>query len=535
MGFYDFLKKYGTIEAPQPMNPEDYAGKAMDAIPAGVPYSEMTPEHQKRVADGTDATIEQDPMVLKDWKNLGTPGVTGQYIQEAYSSVLPDQILPTPPKGAPGVFSFLPSANPPVAPKEEPTFAQLQMEKLRNDAMNSNMANLMKIGKIDRGPAIDKEVQKEAPALDVGEGSVGTKEALLKAQETSNDIKLRNNLGKSFDLLGAGIIGHGAKPVAQELYDQRIKDADSVIQNHKDLVENQKNDPNSPASKAFKQYAEKILGKPIKGDFSAAEGEKILPFIFKGYEAEENRKMQKELKELQLEALKEGRADRKQRQSELDQDKKDNKNETMITNLRKELTAGQLGKVYETYQNAKRGKKVVSEYVKNPTGYKDYGTLMLALKSLQGDSSVVREAEMKMGKDATSLINKGMNAVQSASTGKSLQPEQRQDIIKALTILSDIGQQQYVDETRHIYHQASRKGLPLDEVFSDPTIYGNGEAPRAPKSAGGKQPKSQAPATNLNAPKASVRIRHKKSGAIKLVPAGNAEKFLSNPEFEMVP
>jgi hypothetical protein len=114
-----------------------------------------------------------------------------------------------------------------------------------------------------------------------------------------------------------------------------------------------------------------------------------------------------------------------------------------IRDLRKEATSGVLGKQYATFSTSQRMSSALSEFQKDPSGYKDYATLMGGLKSLQGDESVVREAEVRMGMSATSLFDSLQNQLQKAATGKLLQPEQRKQMVDTIRILSDISKNQY--------------------------------------------------------------------------------------------
>lgn len=77
----------------------------------------------------------------------------------------------------------------------------------------------------------------------------------------------------------------GGNP-ADKLYDQDVAEANTRLQQFKDQVEQQKTDPNSPVSQAFREYA-KNMGYDIKGDFSAATAEKVVPFMVKDFEAKQ--------------------------------------------------------------------------------------------------------------------------------------------------------------------------------------------------------------------------------------------------------
>lgn len=134
--------------------------------------------------------------------------------------------------------------------------------------------------------------------------------------------------------------------------------------------------------------------------------------------------------------------------------------------LRKEATTGVLGKQYATFATGQRMQNSLEQFAQDPSGYKDYATLMGGLKSLQGDESVVREAEVRMGVNATSMINKALNYAQSAMNGKQLQPEQRKEMIDTIKILTDASRQQYMHSVAPILEQAQMEGIDPELILS---------------------------------------------------------------------
>jgi hypothetical protein len=121
--------------------------------------------------------------------------------------------------------------------------------------------------------------------IDVGKSRFN-QEGLANAQKREAGAELAAGLGKAFNTIGAGITRTQVDPNQQKAFDLLGKDAGTITQNYLQQQANEKNDPNSPMSKAFRQYANS-LGVNIKGDFTAADGEKLLPMIFKGYEAKQ--------------------------------------------------------------------------------------------------------------------------------------------------------------------------------------------------------------------------------------------------------
>lgn len=159
---------------------------------------------------------------------------------------------------------------------------------------------------------------------------------------------------------------------------------------------------------------------------------------------------------------------------------------------------GTVGKLGEMSAMANAFKQNIETFAENPSGYSDYGTLMTSLKSLQGDTSVVREAELKLGKNATSIINKAANTLQSAIDGKTLQPEQRKQIIEVMRVLAESYDNAFEKVARPIYEQTKAAGVPPEQVFTSEML--DRFAPKQKAPVGQEQPGQTPPppATPLN-------------------------------------
>lgn len=164
------------------------------------------------------------------------------------------------------------------------------------------------------------------------------------------------------------------------------------------------------------------------------------------------------------------------------QDKLSKQKADRIENIRKEV---QGSSAYTNIQTAERGLGIVKQFAEDPNGFTDYGTLMLALKSLQGDQSVIRQVELNEGKAATSLINKALNWVDQAIVGTSLQPEQRGQIVEAIAILGRGANASYMKFTAPHRAQVAAMGLPADQIFQ------TFEIPGLPPSPGKKTKKKE--------------------------------------------
>jgi hypothetical protein len=210
-------------------------------------------------------------------------------------------------------------------------------------------------------------------------------------------------------------------------------------------------DPNSKISQETKTQLAKY-GINVK---TAMEAKQLNPQIFNLLLADRAQQNQKAIAALNKE--------NKDTKTEKDLNDKQRK---FARDLRKEATTGVLGKQYATFSTGQRMEQGLTEFAKNPSGYKDYGTLMGGLKTLQGDESVVREAEVRLGMNATSAINKALNHLQSLSNGKQLQPSQRAEMIDTIKIMNDASRKQYLDSVAPILEQADQEGVPHSMILS---------------------------------------------------------------------
>lgn len=189
-----------------------------------------------------------------------------------------------------------------------------------------------------------------------------------------------------------------------------------------------------------------------------------------------------------------------------------------VRDLRKEATSGVLGKQYATFATSQRMSSALSEFQKDPSGYKDYATLMGGLKSLQGDESVVREAEVRMGMSATSLFDSLQNQLQKAANGKLLQPNQRKQMVDTIRILSDISKNQYMQSVQPILEQAEREGIDRELIL--------------PGSVLGQEKQLVKP--ELTTSGEMVKVRRISDGATKMMSAEKAN-LADKSKYEIIP
>lgn len=234
-----------------------------------------------------------DPSFLSKYKGtlglLGAGGVGAYALTSNNKSADPSLLSER-------VNASQPSSQLPIAQQEQPpspvqsTPPISKLDKQLNDSITQQLIASLK-------PERSKPTE-----LDFGTESVGSQDKLRAAQEAEATSVLGNQLGKAAELIGSSI--SGTKPIAQSAFDQNIAMAGQGKKNYLEQIDQEKNDPNSPISKGLRQFAEKY-GIKVKGDFTASNAEKILPYIFKSYEMEEARKAKKENTALLLQAKKE--------------------------------------------------------------------------------------------------------------------------------------------------------------------------------------------------------------------------------------
>ena len=280
----------------------------------------------------------------------------------------------------------------------------------------------------------------------------------------SRDAQLGVGLGQIGAAAAAAMAGN--KNQFEAVGQQQMEQARSIPDQYLKEVQFEKEDPNSAMSKGYRQLASS-MGFDIQGTASAADLERLMPQLSNIYNQQEahkaradqnreNRASRREELQMRLAAMKEQK-----------KTAKSDKEERFVQSLRKELTAGQMGKMYGNYATANRMGSAIEQFAKDPGAYKDYATLMGGLKALQGDDSVVREAEVRLGMSATSLGNKVKNWSERLITGKSLQPSQRAEMVQAARILAEVARQQYIDAADPVLQQADAQGIPRQLILND--------------------------------------------------------------------
>lgn len=138
-------------------------------------------------------------------------------------------------------------------------------------------------------------VAKSVPSMviDGGVRTDSTVPTLKSLQDSVNDTTFVNNLGKAAAQIGAGI--SRSKVADTSGFDNNIKAGENLLTQYSARLAQEAKDPNSPKSKAFKEYIKKAFGTEFKGDISMEDAEKLLPTIAKKFEAEEARKSREQI------------------------------------------------------------------------------------------------------------------------------------------------------------------------------------------------------------------------------------------------
>lgn len=248
-----------------------------------------------------------------------------------------------------------------------------------------------------------------------------------------NQIKLNNEeaskrrsmsemgagLGKAGNLIGAGIMGVSSKlpqvQIHNEIFDDQIKSAEKHTRDA-----DKKNE---------------VLGKLI------------------------SKKEELTTKKENAKLLAQGKLDAK---SDKDEEKKDK----FTQSLRKEISTGALKTVYSNVMNSKRAERLIQDAIDNPNGFKDFGVLMGTLRALQGDDSVIKDAERKAGEDVGSILDKISVRVKKLKNGESLTDDQRHMLLQAAKPLIDAANDQAKVAFEPLFTQADEMGIPREKLIS---------------------------------------------------------------------
>jgi hypothetical protein len=186
-------------------------------------------------------------------------------------------------------------------------------------------------------------------------------------------------------------------------------------------------------------------------------GEKLLPFIFKEFEAQEGRKARKEELGMRLTEMRaskeEARAARKA-EKETFSEKEQN---IWMDHERESLKKS---KAYQFASKISAAKNTVQSALKNPSAFGDVATLYSAIRALDPDS-VVREGEVALARSGLGLwgeIETGLKRY--GASPRLLNRKMLSDIKKYVDLLDDQAQKRYDIERQSSFAAAEAKGIP---------------------------------------------------------------------------
>lgn len=154
--------------------------------------------------------------------------------------------------------------------------------------------------------------------IDFGNNFKDSAAALQEVQDRENTAVLINQLGKSGELLGTAF--SRAKPVAQGLFDDNIKQAGNITKQYEARMAKEKDDPNSPMSKGMKQFL-KSFGYNVQGDASASDLLKIYPIAERYAASVEAANVRKLTAKMHREEMDQKNKDRKEAEAQRKHDK----------------------------------------------------------------------------------------------------------------------------------------------------------------------------------------------------------------------
>jgi hypothetical protein len=297
----------------------------------------------------------------------------------------------------------------------------------------------------------EEEIEEEAPVeatvapLDLSGGrKLGFEQLLNKALEMRQNNLDTTNIFRALASLGAATAGMDTKTAPKMEMEGFFKDLTEQAGSNLEALKSkltmmplyEETDPNSPKAQSYRNVLEKVFKIPQ----DATEGLSL-----------------KEMKELTtpLANIEKVKTDREIRNTQ--------RSREFVKSLRKELTSGELGKQFATYNNATRTVSFLDKYLKEPSikrsGSKDLVAFMSAAKAIQQDDSVVREAEQKFVLNLGGLGERMRGSLAKFFRGEVLDEGVRKQLRDALRLQQKNAHEQYMRSIRPVMLQAQEEGV----------------------------------------------------------------------------
>lgn len=285
--------------------------------------------------------------------------------------------------------------------------------------------------------------------------SLNTVDALRRAQLAYNDATFVNQLGKAGELIGSGI--SGAKPVAQELFDQNIAQSGQGLKNFKDLQAQEADDPKSAQSVQARELLSQALGRKVPEGLSYSQALKMFPSLASLERAKQAAEIRKELAGQKMEQQK----------------------TTDLGKFEKEI-AGKISgsQQYKDYQKLASNSKQLDEFIKNPTGYSDIASIYNFMKTID-PRSTVRESEYAIASKAGGLIQRVQNFMSKIQDGTQLTKEQRKDLANLASMMTTGSKENVINMAKGYVNQAKDRGAKLENILPGDISAADFEAKKA--------------------------------------------------------
>lgn len=453
----------------------------IDVTPIHDPAVDVTPKHKPKMEIDPDFQDLNDPVDTLSSKlnNTNIPDNDLQSLYKKYRAMIPvlgtgvaATYLVNSPNGARSNPPASPTAGAPIAstspaPVVEPT--GVNPPKDANKDLHSKF-KAMKASKVKTPVSSTKEDNKEPQleAIDFGQGqSIASDAAFLDAQDRSNKAIMLNRFGEAMDQVRAGL-GQG-KVDDPSFWREGVKGAQDIPKQYLERVKFEKEDPNSPMSKGYKELA-KAMGYNITGKASAADLEKLIPQLSNMYTQREARKARAEQAALERENKKELAHEKAlDRQAMLEASRGTKMD--MQKNKFIEYAQKSIGKEFEKYQKIENSLDSLEQAKKDQVGASDVTMLYNFIKA-QDPDSVVREGEIALGQRGMSLGGRIRTMTLGQLSGEMLDPKFRNDIVKIARRLKDQGYTSYNQSVQTIRDTAQQRyGMSDDELsLIDPVL-----------------------------------------------------------------
>lgn len=387
----------------------------------------------------------------------------------------------------------------------------------------SNAKKLASLNPVSMGGAPD-----DSKTINIGNDSLGSRDKLAMAQKLASQGELTARLGAAANLFGSGL--SRSKAEGQELFAQNAKDAQGIVTNYKDAVANEKEDPNSPASRGFKDYMEKLTGYKLNGNISAADAEKLYPMMFKGYESEQARIASQQNLQFKMKELAQMKSQHDQYMGQHQKEQKDAKDEAQANKdfaaanklVNEEVASSR--SVFGRNANIVRASNAIEQIVgKTPLDQlsqvqqQELATSLDAMLkngtgTVAGQKGLVPESWIgDLKKFGSKALNRPLGMDQSEFAKNLLEVVANEKTVAQKAVAAN--QDKLLRGYSHLKEKYPQR---WDETFGD-----LGLSSSNPQVTQDQQPQDQ-----------MVPVRRSADGVTKMMPQSQAKKYLAMPGFE---